>query len=401
MKITKNHHLTYCSNIHPGESWEATENNLKTNIPEIRKVLAPDKPFGIGLRLSNQASNELLEGSRLQALKVWLEENNLYVFTLNGFPYGGFHRQVVKEDVHRPDWTTDDRVDYTKRLFDILSQLVPQDMDGGISTSPISYKFWYDSKQKMEAALEKGALHMAMVAKQLMDIKQTKGVTLHLDIEPEPDGLLENTREMIDFFDNWLIPTGSQYLQKELDITASEAEENLRTHIQLCYDVCHFAVGYENPEEVFAMLKEADIRIGKIQISAALKANLPPAGKRKEIYAAFHPFVESTYLHQVVERNAQNQLHHYNDLPAALENIDKPEAEEWRTHFHVPVFLKNFGLLSATQDDILKVLSLLKKERITNHLEVETYTWEVLPKDIQMNIGDSITRELQWVVENF
>ena len=401
MKLTENYHLTYCTNIHPGESWVEVENNLKTYIPKISHALAPDEPFGIGLRLSDKASLDLLQNGNLVALKRWLQENNCYVFTLNGFPYGGFHRQVVKDDVHRPDWTTLDRVDYTQRLFEILAQLLPAGMEGGISTSPISYKFWYTGKKEMETALYQGAIHMATIAKQLFGIRRSMGITLHLDIEPEPDGLLENTQEMIDFFDQWLLPVGTKFLQEELNITVSEAEECIRTHIQLCYDVCHFAVEYEEPAEVFARMESAGIRIGKIQISAALKVELPSVNERARIAEAFRPFVESTYLHQVMEKDRQGHLHHYNDLPAALENINKPEATEWRTHFHVPVFLKNYGLLSSTQEDILKVLSLLKKNPVTRHLEVETYTWEVLPRDIQLNLADSITRELQWVKENF
>ena len=401
MKLTENYHLTYCTNIHPGESWEEVEKNLKTYIPKISNALAPAQPFGIGLRLSHKASLDLLQNGNLAALKGWLQENDYYVFTLNGFPYGSFHRQVVKDDVHRPDWTTLDRVDYTKRLFEILAQLLPSDVDGGISTSPISYKFWYGSEKEMEEALYQGAMHMAIIAKQLFEIRRSMGITLHLDIEPEPDGLLENTQEMIDFFNQWLIPAGIKFLQKELNITASEAEECIRTHIRLCYDVCHFAVEYEDPEEVFARVQSAGIQIGKIQISAALKAELPPVNERARIADAFLPFVESTYLHQVMEKDQQGHFHHYNDLPAALENINKPEATEWRTHFHVPVFLKNYGLLSSTQEDILKVLSLLKRESVTRHLEVETYTWEVLPQDIQLNLADSIIRELQWVRDRF
>lgn len=401
MKLTENYHLTYCTNIHPGESWEEVEKNLKTYIPKISHALAPAQPFGIGLRLSHKASQELLLGDHLPVFKTWLKENDYYIFTLNGFPYGSFHRQVIKDDVHRPDWTTTDRVDYTKRLFEILAQLLPPDMDGGISTSPISYKFWYNSEKEIEEALRQGAMHLAIIAKQLFSIRRSMGITLHLDIEPEPDGLLENTQEMIDFFDRWLIPAGIKFLQKELNIRASEAEECIRTHIRLCYDVCHFAVEYEDPKEVFTKLQSAGIRIGKIQISAALKAELPPVNDRNHIAESFRSFVESTYLHQVMEKDEQGHLHHYNDLPAALENINKPEATEWRTHFHVPVFLKNYGLLSSTQEDILKVLSLLKKEHVTRHLEVETYTWEVLPEDIQLNLADSIIRELQWVRDRF
>jgi len=118
-------HLTYCTNIHPGESWTETFHNLKKYIPGIKQEVSPDSPFGIGLRLSDKASRSLLEEANLQDFKKWLEENHCYVFTLNGFPFGSFHLQTVKDRVHQPDWTTKERLDYTFRLFKILAALLP------------------------------------------------------------------------------------------------------------------------------------------------------------------------------------------------------------------------------------------------------------------------------------
>ena len=221
---------------------------------------------------------------------------------------------------------------------------------------------------------------------------------LHLDIEPEPDGLLENTEEVINWYNEWLIPLGTAYLKQRLEISDEEAADCLKRHIRLCYDVCHFAVVYEQPEEVFARLDQEGIRIGKIQISAALKARLlEKIEERKPVEQALAPFVESTYLHQVVERNSSGGLTHYSDLPEALRNLRNPTAKEWRTHFHVPVFLAKYDLLESTQQDIIDVLNYLQKERVTAHLEVETYTWVVLPDDIQLEIVESIIRELEWV----
>ncbi|MEX2568428.1 MAG: xylose isomerase, partial [Cyclobacteriaceae bacterium] len=108
-------HLTYCTNIHPGESWDATFKNLKKYIPGIKSRISPDRAFAIGLRLSDEASRELTREENLVKFKNWLKEIDSYVFTLNGFPYGGFHRQVVKDEVHHPDWTTPERKDYTIR----------------------------------------------------------------------------------------------------------------------------------------------------------------------------------------------------------------------------------------------------------------------------------------------
>jgi len=242
---------------------------------------------------------------------------------------------------------------------------------------------------------------MVKIAEKLYKIHLESGQILHLDIEPEPDGLLENTQEVIYWYKEWLIPQGSAYLKQQLNLSPEEAETCLKNHIRICYDVCHFAIVYEKPEDVFHQLKTEGIKVGKIQISAALKASLPEEiEQRKWVMDALAPFVESTYLHQVVERDSTGQLTHYPDLPHALEKLNNPLAREWRTHFHVPVFLNNYGQLESTQEDILEVLEYLKKEKVTDHLEVETYTWEILPADIQLEITNSIVRELQWVQKN-
>lgn len=402
MKLDNNYHLTYCTNIHAGESWQEIEASLKEYVPSIKKALSPEKPFSIGLRLPHLASETLSKAEHLQVFKAWLVEQDAYVAIINGFPYGGFHRQVVKDDVYQPDWTTQERLHYTLRLFDILAELLPQGMDGGVSTCPLSYELWYgNDQQKMNTVLAQSTAYLVKVAEHLYRIRQQTGQLLHLDIEPEPDGMLDHTQEVIDYYRQWLIPQGVQYLKQQLNLSEEEAEVCLKEHIQICYDICHFAVVYEKPQEVFARLKAEGIKIGRVQISAALKTDLPASvQQRAHVVNLFNPFVESTYLHQVVQRNVDGSYIHYNDLPAALKQINDPDAREWRTHFHVPVFLDSYGDLQSTQQDILQVLDYLKKTQATHHLEVETYTWEVLPKDIQLDLTDSIIRELQWVKGN-
>ena len=397
--IVNNHHLTYCTNIHPGESWQEVMENLQKFIPGIKSALSPDAPFGIGVRLSHQACKELLTDDNLRIFNDWLTEYNCYVFTFNGFPYGGFHRQVVKDEVHRPDWTTKERLDYTLRLFDILAELLPGNIDGGISTSPVSYKYWHADEDAIQNVKRQGARHMVEVASYLFRISREKGKILHLDIEPEPDGVLENTQEVIEFYHDWLIPEAVAYFKEQFELSAEKTEQHLKDHIRICYDVCHFAIEYERPEEVFTKLAAEGIKIGKIQISAALKANINEQ-QSAAVREAFLPFVESTYLHQVVEQDKNGVLTQYRDLPDALESLDKNGERQWRTHFHVPVFLDQYGLLSSTQEDIMQVLEYVKQHDVTTHLEVETYTWEVLPDDIRLDLSDSIIRELQWVREN-
>src|SRR5680860_1318576 len=170
--LKNGYHLTYCSNIHPGESWAETYDNLKKFIPKIKQKISPDAPFGIGLRLSDNASRSLLIGNNLQTFKNWLEENQCYVFTLNGFPFGGFHNQSVKDRVHEPDWTTEKRLGYTLRLFDILTRLLPDGVEGGISTSPLSYKYWQTVQNDKKEVLQKATLHVAKIAEKLYNINQ-------------------------------------------------------------------------------------------------------------------------------------------------------------------------------------------------------------------------------------
>jgi len=387
MKLNSGH-LTFCTNIYAGENWMAHFAVLKDSFPILKTQLSPDAPMGIGLRLSNLASTELLESNHLAVFKQWLAEEGGYVFTMNGFPYGGFHHTRVKDQVHAPDWTTKDRVDYTLRLAEILSQLLPSDMDGGISTSPLSYKPWFTTTAEREAATIKATAHILEVAGGLAKIQENTGKIIHLDIEPEPDGFLESGPEFIHWYENVLLAAAN----------GRDETQRIKMHIRLCYDVCHFAIGYEPHTAIINELNDKGIQIGKIQISAALKAKLPQAvAERTAILDELGRFDEPTYLHQVIARKNDGSLVRYPDLPMALAKGNDPETEEWRAHFHVPIFVEDMGLIQSTQSDIIEVLNLQKAHPFTSHLEVETYTWEVLPASLKARLNDSIIRELDWV----
>ncbi len=401
MKIfsNKNFHLTYCTNIHPGEDWSQVFANLVQYIPSLKKKLSPNKPFGIGLRLASAASKELLQGNTLKQFKSWLNEHDLYVFTLNGFPYGGFHLQVVKDKVYAPDWSKQERLDYTLRLTQILAELLPEEIEGSISTVPLSYKPWFDGDQSQANVTSSATIHIAQVVAQMVRIRATTDKVLHLNLEPEPDALLENADEVIKYFEKYLLPIGGTYLAKQLAIPQAAAEVLLLEHVRVCYDTCHFAVEYEDPASVFERFAAAGIQIGKIQISAAIKAQIPQdKSERQLLKDRLQPFAESTYLHQVIARHADGKLQHYPDLGAALSFLEESTACEWRTHFHVPLFIDDYQVLQSTQDDIITVFKLLQNNEICNHLEIETYTWEVLPPEMKVDIAASIQREYEWVL---
>jgi hypothetical protein len=238
---------------------------------------------------------------------------------------------------------------------------------------------------------------MAQIALKLHQLEGETGSYLHLDIEPEPDGMLENTKEVVSFFNDYLFQRGTRKLKNEFGIPYSQAEGILRRHINVCYDICHFALVYENSHQVFDTLSGEGIRIGKIQVSAALKADLKRA-TLPEVLRALEPFDEAVYLHQVrLRRNGK--ITAFKDLGDYLQTKDP--FDELRSHFHVPIFTSEFGSLKSTQDEVLKVLHHLKHNPVCKHLEVETYTWDVLPGGLKEELDTSITRELKWLKEVF
>lgn len=392
-------HLTYCTNIHGGESWETHFGLLKTHVPVIKEAIASDTSFGIGLRLADRASRTLSDANQLAEFQDWLDSVNGYVFTMNGFPFGAFHGEPVKAKVHAPDWSTPERLAYTQRLFALLAQLVPDGLDGGVSTSPLGYRHGLtDSGQSWSIMRTKATQHIIEIADQLIQIRLDTGKILHLDIEPEPDGVLESSPEFIEWYLNELLPTGITILTDRYGISRTHAEEAIRDHIRLCYDVCHFALGYEDHQAVIRSLEASGIRVGKFQLSAAIKADMPADPRvREHLGEAFMAFDEPTYLHQVIARQHHGGLIRFRDLPEARSALFDYDTVEWRSHFHVPVFTADLGTLTSTQSDLMAVLRLQQDNRRTNHLEVETYTWGVLPPSLQLPVAESIARELNWV----
>ncbi|PHQ62199.1 MAG: xylose isomerase [Maribacter sp.] len=395
MYINQSFHLTYCTNIHPGFDWQTTFESLKEHVPKIKQQVSKNRQFGLGLRLSNKASEELGLQENLAEFQKWLLENEVYVFTMNGFPYGNFHDERVKDKVHAPDWTTKDRVTYTKRLFDQLAFLLPEGISGGISTSPISYKHWHATDGLKHKALGVGAEHLAEIVLHLYAIESDTGKYLHLDIEPEPDGMLENSDEVLHFFSEYLLPIASSILTDKLGKDKEEVSKIIHRYITVCYDICHFSLAYEEPEDTFRKFDTAGIKIGKIQVSAALKI-LSKASGNSKIWETLALFDEPTYLHQVTEK-IDGRVKTYNDLPLVLEN--KNDFTELRAHFHVPIFLERFGELYSTQDHIIKVIQYLKKRPVSEHLEIETYTWDVLPNALKKDLTESIIREINWLTD--
>jgi sugar phosphate isomerase/epimerase len=391
-------HLTYCTNIHPAEGWDANDAILRRVAPMLKARLSPSAPFGIGLRLGAREARELLEGDRLAAFRAFLDEHGLYVAILNGFPYGPFHGEPVKTNVYAPDWRTDARVEYTLNLATVLAALLPDGVDGGISTVPLSYKAWMTSA---DAPWELLTRNVARVAESLVRIRRETGRLIHLDIEPEPDCLLETTAETVAFFEQWLWPTGAPDLARRAGISESDATACLRDHVRVCFDCCHCAVEFEDPVAALAGFRAAGVRIGRVQLSSALTLQMPEgAAEAESVRDRLRPFADSTYLHQVVDRCGAT-LARFSDLDEALSAPDRRASCERRIHFHVPLFTSEYDGLGSSQDVVRAVLDEVRRGAVTQHLEIETYTWSVLPEALKIEIGASIAREYDWVMSEW
>jgi len=391
-------HLTYCSKVHPGHGWGLVLPQLEACLPRLKARLSPGAPFGLGLRLSASECEELLAGDALAVFQDFLAAHDLYVFTLNGFPYGAFHGPRVKAEVFAPDWQQKARLDYTLRLVQVLHQLLPPGLEGSISTSPLSYKPWLTYPD--QDALGRISRNLAALTHRLLGVRAHAGLFIHLDLEPEPDGLVETGAEAAAFYQQWLLPLGGRWLADRAGLSLSEAQDALLEHIQVCLDTCHLAVAYEDPEAALQSLADHGIRVGKVQVTSGWQARLPREKTGlAELGRALEPFSRSPYLHQVRGRANDGGLSRYRDLPEALSCLPTASDREWRIHFHVPLFIERYKNLTSTQAETRALLQLLTRHNFTCHLEIETYTWELLPRDLKLNLVDFLEREYRWTLE--
>jgi hypothetical protein len=393
------HHLSYCSNIHPGESWPEHFAQLKAHVPKVKEQVSPDAPFGIGLRLSALAAEQLLQANYLEEFQRWLQETDTYVFTINGFPYGQFHHAVVKDQVHEPDWTTPERLLYTQNLATILAQLIAEGETGTISTSPISYQGWFrHSAMAQLAVMDQAACQLAEMALFLHRLKVDTGKQIELSIEPEPAGLVENLKSTLAFFKEHLWQAGVKWLEKE-NIDQEKAIEIIQTHIGVCLDTCHFSVMFEDSANVYDSLLASEIKVNKVQISAAPVFSLNPDNCFEKM-AALQKLNEPVYLHQVCCRDEEGLTLLFTDIAPFFEYVDVESIVEARTHFHIPLYAPEMSGFGSSANETALFLQHINKSMHALHFEVETYTWDVLPQELKQNLDTSISKELQWAINH-
>lgn len=367
--------LTYCLNIHPGESWSETRTALRGPALSVARRVAGGQAFGLGLRLGARAAEELTEPGPLDDLREFLARQNLYVFTINGFPYGRFHGAPVKAQVYEPDWTTPERRAYTCLLADLLAGLLPEGQDGSISTVPVGFAPRLADPKDQAAAVS----NLLETVRHLARLEAETGREIHLGLEPEPACFLETSADGLRFHEQVLASAGP-------------GEEPLvRRHLGVCLDTCHVALAYEEVAATWDRYVAAGMRISKVQLSAALQAEPTEAARQ-----ALRPFAEPTYLHQVRARRPDGTVEQWLDLPEALAAWPAG-VESLRVHFHVPLFWTASGPLGSTAATLDADFWARARGAACTHFEVETYTFDVLPPSLQRgDVVASIAEELHW-----
>lgn len=392
--------MGYCTNVHPGTTLAEVLANLETSVAAVKQHLGergpiPVGPFPVGLWLSETAVQQLQSAALQTQLRECFDRHQFLPRSLNGFPCGDFHQAVVKHAVYQPTWADPQRLRYTEQLAELQATWLGPGQRGTISTVPLGWPqpSWTES---MFSAAAANLLAYAQFAARLHD--QT-GVEIRLCLEPEPGCLWSTSPDLVDFFQRRLLADAGH-------------EHLVRRFLGVCHDVCHSAVMFEPQATAIANYVSAGIPIFKVQISAALVAPLAAADTAgiSQMLEHLRRYAEPRYLHQTMIGGER----FFEDLPAALDwqasqaGQSAPWAQEWRVHFHVPIFASELpGGLRTTQASIRECLLALKQiagfdlagwQRGDWDMEVETYAWQVLPEDLR---GESlplgIARELAWI----
>lgn len=365
--------ITYCGNVHPAatlDEWLGVLAGPSARIARASREPGAVFPLGVWWTAAT-AATLARDATARERVRAVLERERLRIATLNVFPYGGFHDAVVKAAVYRPDWADDRRLRFTLDAARAVAAFAKPGDCIPLSTLPLGF-----------GAGDLGVMaeRLRVAGRELARLEAETGVRCVLAVEPEPGCLIERVREAAGFLD--------------LRVMAGrDDEELLRRHLGVCVDLCHLAVVGEDAAEAFEALEAHAVEAAKVQVSSCLELR---DGRELELLLAFD---EPRYLHQTVADSGRLRAL---DLDEVCERRDEfATARRIRTHFHVPVFWDDPGVLGSTQAELRAALRALPAD--VPLLEVETYTWSVLGRNWAE--GDDfvagIARELAWLREEY
>ena len=385
-------HLTYSTLVHAGDDWAEMRESLHRFVPEVKARVSPDRPLGVSLRLSGASVATLrADAAERRRLADFLRDAGLYVYTVNAFPFGPFKNRVVKEQVYEPDWSTDQRLTYTEGVADILAEICPAGVEPTIQTAPLAFRANVTGADDVTAL----TTNLLRVVAHLIGLEARTGRRVKLALEPEPACFLETTDETVAYFERRLFTAAAaRELAALAGVPVAEAIAGLRRHLGVVFDICHQAVGFEDVPASLEKLVAAGIPIHKLQAAAALW--MPEV--TQEAVDALAGYAGTIYLSQTSQRK-DGRLTRFLNLEDALQAwVEDPGPREWRTHFHVPVFLDELGPFRTTRFAVEEAMRVHRDTPLSPHLEIETYTWDVLPEHLKTgDVTDYVVRELDWV----
>lgn len=375
-RITKTDRVVgYCTNVHAGEDLDQYLSSLEEYALDVKARISGNEPLPIGLWLSARTARQILSENRLVEFREFLESNGLSAFTMNGFPYANFHGPTVKYQVYKPDWTHPERLNYTANLIRILTELMAEGSQAGISTLPLGWlrdKFNY----------EKAADNLIQVVELLKTNERRTGKLIHLDIEPEPGCILSSSNDVVSFFNDYLL--------------GRRNEADILRYLHVCHDICHASVVFEDQQNAIRNYTANGIGIGKVHVSSAIHADIT-ANNVHPVLEQLRRFQEDRYLHQTYIQN-ENRILSYDDLFQAISDLDAQARAALRCHFHLPIFIERLGHLATTRYEIVDCLQSIYKISDCRHFEVETYAWTVLPDELKTkDLARGIAQELTWI----
>jgi hypothetical protein len=387
-------HLSYSTLVHPGDDWDQMSASLAAYLPEVKRRVCPDAPFGVSLRLSG-LSAERLAGSVAdrRRLSEFLAAQDLYVYTVNAFPQGSFKGGPVMERVYEPDWTSDERVTYTMQVADILAEIAAPGIEPTIQTVPLAFR----PNVTSESYVDLFTHNVLRVAAHLVDVERRTGRRVKLAVEPEPFCYLETIEEAARYFEQRLYARpAAEELARLAGIPLSEAYGALRRYLGVVFDIGHQSVEFDDIPASLDLLAATGVPVFKLQEAAALWVPEVTEDSVREL----ERFTDTIYLSQTSELRDGVVTRFLNLTDAIKAWRESPGGRrEWRTHFHVPVFLDDLGPFRTTRFAIEQALAAHRTLPQSTHLEIETYTWDVLPAHLKTgDITDYVVRELEWVL---
>jgi hypothetical protein len=386
-------HLTYSTLVHQTDNWEQLWKSVNTYLPQVKARVAPHEKFGVCLRTSAPSAEMLSQDpTKVADLRQFFADQDLYLYTANAFVYGVFKKQVIKEDVYEPDWATPERREYTKQVANLLAALAPEGINPSIQSAPLGFKPKGTGPDIAKVYTD----NIVDVVAHLVKLEKDTGKIVTLGLEPEPRCFLETTDETITYFQDYLFaPQTAEQLAKKAGIHTADAAAAMTKFMGVVFDIGHQSVGYEDIPASLHKLVAAGVPIVKLQEAASMY--IPDVTQEK--VDALQAFAKTIYLSQTCQlKDGKTQW--FLNLEDAFEDWQKnPGPREWRTHFHVPVFLTELGHgFGTTRFGLEQALAVHKQTPLSTHLEIETYTWDVLPDHLKTgDIVEYVTRELDWV----